>query len=50
MRLVIREYEVLIGDGGLKAKWEEGDDKDSVMVGETTELRRRLVYADAIEI
>ena len=50
MRLVIREYEVLIGDGGFKAMPIEGDDVDSIMVGETTELRRRLVYADAIEI
>ena len=50
MRLVIREYEVLIGDGGLKVIPEEGDDVDSMMVGETTELRRRLVYADVIEI
>ena len=52
MRLVLREYEVLLGDG---TKLPDGFDIDGATMDEIRtapepELRRRLVYADAIEI
>lgn len=52
MRLVVREYEVLLGDG---TKLPDGFDLDGATMDEIRnapepELRRRLVYADAIEI
>jgi hypothetical protein len=52
MRLVIREYEVLLGDGTLLPP---GFDVDGATLEELRkapkpELRRRLVYADAIQV